>query len=80
MGTNGTVSMAELPQEVQLIIDRTAIFAAKNGTELIDELREVRKQDPKFSFLSPFSPPADSELSTVVARPGRSAGMGGRRF
>ncbi|KAG8534262.1 uncharacterized protein KY384_001106 [Bacidia gigantensis] len=41
------------PRDIQVIIEKTAGFVARNGPVFEDRIREKEKHNPKFSFLSP---------------------------
>eukprot|EP00047_Mylnosiga_fluctuans_P003942 m.231853 g.231853 ORF g.231853 m.231853 type:complete len:692 (+) comp12270_c0_seq1:22-2097(+) len=44
------------PPEVRNIVDRTAMFVAKNGAEFAERIRKEKEGEPKFQFLMPTSP------------------------
>jgi splicing factor 3A subunit 1 len=44
------------PPEIRKIVDKTAIFVARNGIQFEERIREKEKNDPKFCFLNPNDP------------------------
>ncbi|CAG8562523.1 13359_t:CDS:10 [Ambispora leptoticha] len=44
------------PPDIRNIVDRTAVFVARNGVQFEERIRENEKHNAKFSFLNPNDP------------------------
>ncbi|KAJ3410937.1 splicing factor 3a, subunit 1 [Chytridiales sp. JEL 0842] len=44
------------PPEIRKIVDKTAVFVARNGSQFEERIREKEQNDPKFCFLNPNDP------------------------